>query len=222
MSDSSATLAYRQLRESILGIELRPGETLTEVRLSELLHTSRTTVRGALARLENEGLVRKTGRSYVVSPIDVSEIQQAFDFREVLEVGALRMAFAAITPERLHWVRERVSDFTDSSPMEDYMDKATRFHVDLAVLSGNPFLVRALEDVLLRLARARWLEAWGTEGRARAHADHLHLLHLIETGQEDAACEHIRAHLRRSCSRLITALQGGRRLLNLRGLAVVL
>lgn len=222
MTSSSVALAYSQLRSSILGIELRPGETLTEARLSELLQTSRTTVRGALGRLENEGLIRKEGRSYIVAPIDLTEIQQAFGFREVLEIGALRRAFPTILPEQLEWVRARACDFTDDAPMEDYMAKATRFHVDLASLCGNTLLVRALEDVLLRLARARWLEAWGSEGRARSHADHLHLLHLIESRQEDAACEHIRQHLERSCRRLVSALREDRRGLHLRGLAVVL
>lgn len=222
MTNSSAALAYGQLRDSILDLELRPGETLTEARLSGLLQTSRTTVRGALVRLENEGLIRKEGRSYIVAPIDITEIQQAFDFREVLEVGALRRAFAHTDQERLDWVRQRACDFTDDSPMEDYMQKATRFHVDLASLSGNALLVHALEDVLLRLARARWLEASGSEGRARSHTDHLQLLHLIETGQEEAACEHVRNHLRRSCTRLVTALREERRGLHLRGLAVVL
>lgn len=222
MNDSSATVAYERLKESILGVELRPGEILTETRLSEFLQTSRTTVRGALARLENEGLVRKDGRSYIVAPIDITEIEQAFEFREVLETGALRLAYVHITPEKLAWVRERASDFTDESPMEEYMHKATRFHVDLAELSGNSFIVRSLEDILVRLSRARWLEAWGPEGRARAHGDHLRLLELIEAGDLDAACDHIQAHLRRSRDHLIGALRDGRRMLHLHGLAVVL
>lgn len=220
MTSPSATLAYQQLRESILGVDLLPGEVLTEARLGERLQTSRTTVRGALARLENEGLIRKTGRSFIVAPIDLREIEEAFAFRSVLEVGALRLAFPTVTPERLAWVRDRASEFGDDTSIGDHMDRATRFHVDLAGLSGNRLIVRSLEDVLLRLARARWLEARGDGGLARSHADHLHLLDLIAARQEDAAATHLHAHIQRSCSRLVQALRDDRRGLGLRGLAV--
>jgi DNA-binding GntR family transcriptional regulator len=222
MPETTATLSYTRLREAILSIELRPGETLTEARLCVLLETSRTTVRGALARLENEGLVRKDGRSYRVSSIDAGEIQHAFQFREVLEVGALRAALPAVTPAQLSWVRARVCDFDDASTMDVYMHRATRFHTDLAALAGNPFLVRALEDVLLRLARARWLEAWGREGRDRSHADHLSLLDLMAAGDAEAACGQIQAHLHRSCTRLVTLLGEERQTAQLRRLATVL
>ena len=221
-SESSATLAHARLRDAILSLDLRPGETLTETRLSEYLHTSRTTVRSALARLQNEGLVCKDGRSFIVAPIHIPEIQQAFEYREVLEVGALRLAFPRLTRADLERVREFIDDPGRTPPLDEYLHRATDFHLELARLSGNEFLVRALEDVLVRLSRARWLEASAREGRAQAHADHLHLLELLHQGQLDAACEHVQTHLRRSRDHLITALTHERRGLRLRGLAVVL
>ncbi len=221
VTDSSAALTHRRLREAILSLELRPGEALTESRLCDLFGTSRTTVRGALARLEHEGLVRKAGRSSSVAPLDLAEIEQAFAFREMLEVSALRLSAERVTPAEVARLRARF-DGAENVPLEDYMRQATRFHVELARLSGNEFLVRALEDVLVRLSRARWLEARGGEGRARAHEDHVRLLDLLGAGDIEAACEHVQAHLRRSRDRLIAALTDGRRGLHARGLAVVL
>ena len=225
IADSSAALAYRRLREAILALDLRPGEPLTEARLCDFLGTSRTTVRGALARLVGEGLVRKAGRSCAVAPIDLAEIGQAFAYREVLEVGALRLSAprleaGQVAPEALASLRAYAA--AEDASLEDYMRGATRFHVELARLSGNELLVRALQDVLARLSRARWLEASGDEGRARARADHLRLLDLLGAGDAEAACAHTEAHLRRSRDRLLAALTDARRGLHARGLAVVL
>ncbi len=54
-----AQTVYTRLRESILSAELRPGRRLVEDELAEWLKVSRTPIREALLRLEQEGLVER-------------------------------------------------------------------------------------------------------------------------------------------------------------------
>ena len=52
----------RQLRDMILGLEIGPGERLTERWIESRFGASRTPVRAALLRLETEGLIGRDGR----------------------------------------------------------------------------------------------------------------------------------------------------------------
>jgi DNA-binding GntR family transcriptional regulator len=200
----TGNLAYQKLRQAILGLDLSPGEALTERGLEGYLTTSRTTVRGALAKLENEGLVQRDGRGYIVAPIDFAEISQALEFRALLEVGAARLSCERANAEQLTALKKQLEK--PSKNLENFMKSATDFHLELARLSGNSFFVRSLEDVLTRLSRTRWFEANAAGGQQKAMTDHKAILEAIETQDAGKAEELIRRHLERSRERLIGTL----------------
>ncbi|RVD69541.1 GntR family transcriptional regulator, partial [Mesorhizobium sp. M4A.F.Ca.ET.029.04.2.1] len=81
----------RQLREMILGLEIGPGERLTERWIESRFAASRTPVRAALLRLETEGLICRDGRGWTVSPINLAELEQIAVYREAVEVAAVRL-----------------------------------------------------------------------------------------------------------------------------------
>ena len=83
---------HAALRSAILGLDLGPGERLSERGLEARFHISRTPVRAALLRLEGEELVRRDGRGWIVTPIDLGEIAALAEFREPLECAAVRLA----------------------------------------------------------------------------------------------------------------------------------
>jgi DNA-binding GntR family transcriptional regulator len=209
-TNTNSSTAYDRLREAILALELGPGSTLTERALETRLETSRTTVRAALARLENEGLVNRDGRGYQVAPLDLLEIKRACDWREVIETAAARATIARLNQNQasdaeLETLEQQLS-LSTSEPLETYMRDATDFHINLARLAANPFMTRALEDVLTRLARARWFEAGSTNGLERADREHRQILKTIQARDADAAEQEIKAHLARSRDRLLNAL----------------
>ena len=206
LNTNASISAYDKLRQSILGLELSPGAVLTERQLEGLLETSRTTVRSALARLENEGLVARDGRGYMVAPIDLREIQHACEFREAIELAAAHATIERASDDAIQAVFLRLKNTVPDTNLETYMSRATDFHVSLAQLSGNPFFVRALEDVLTRLARARWFEARTKPARERANTEHQRILERIQKRDSDAAEREIKAHLARSRDRLLNAL----------------
>jgi DNA-binding GntR family transcriptional regulator len=205
LTTTNSSTAYDRLREAILALELGPGSTLTERALESRLETSRTTVRAALARLENEGLVNRDGRGYQVAPLDLLEIKRACDWREVIETAAARATIARATDTELEQLAQQLGTLAASEPLEMHMRDATDFHINLARLAANPFMTRALEDVLTRLARARWFEAAST-GLERANREHRQILKAIQARDANAAEHEIKAHLARSRDRLLNAL----------------
>ncbi|MCR4944650.1 MAG: GntR family transcriptional regulator [Clostridium sp.] len=91
--ESGKDYAYRVLRENIMTLELKPGELLSEVELSEKLGISRTPIREVLMKLKSEHLIEvKPQSGTYVSLIDLDLVQEARFMRFTLEEKVLKEA----------------------------------------------------------------------------------------------------------------------------------
>jgi DNA-binding GntR family transcriptional regulator len=198
--------AYRRLRRMILSLQLRPGEPLVERKLEELLAVSRTPIRAAIQQLFREGLAQRTGRVYTVAPLDLAELEEAFEFRNWLEGQIVRVA-AARRPNARQ-LRELLASVEADLDPEIELEKATDFHLSLAKLTGNRFVVASLAQVLQRIYRARYLEITRPQGADQALSDHLHLIELVQQGQAEEAAAFLQKHLERSREALLQSLEG--------------
>lgn len=143
-------VAYAKLKRQIMLNELKPGDAITELGLAQSLGCSQGTVREALFRLQEDGLVLRAGhRGTTVTPLDPEQADEILALRRRLETrGALRAA-PAVTAEALAQLRE----------LQERMDAAARtgdeyglilldtdFHAAIFRLSG----LGALEQILMR------------------------------------------------------------------------
>lgn len=212
---------HDQLREMILSLELAPGERLTERWLESRFGGSRTPARAALVRLEAEELVRRDGRNWMVAPIELGEIAALAEFREALEASAVRLACERASEADIDAVAELLDACEPDAPREEWHRVGTDFHVEVARLSGNEFLVKAVAGAMTRLSRARWLELRTEESRDHAWAEHRRLLDLIRRREPDAAAKLVCEHIRDTRDRLLASLEEDRRAFRARGFAIV-
>jgi DNA-binding GntR family transcriptional regulator len=210
-----------QLRDMILGLELGPGERLTERWIEAQFSASRTPIRAALLRLEAEGLVGREGRGWTVSPINLNEIEQIGVYREVLEIAALQLTCALEDRSGVDAIMALLDSCDAETSREEWHRVGMDFHIELARLSDNEFLSRGVRDAMQRLSRARWLEVRDTEALARAWAQHRAILDAVREGDAQKATNLMTAHLGGSRTRLIDNLREDRRGLKARGFAVV-
>ena len=90
---------YEEVREAIIDLRLQPGEPLREATIAEQLGVSKTPVREALTRLEQEGLVETTSfKGAVVSGYSAEDLQEIYELRELLEGAAARAAAESAPP----------------------------------------------------------------------------------------------------------------------------
>jgi len=214
-------LIHDQLRQLILSLDLGPGERLTERWLESQFQSSRTPIRAALMRLEGEGLVQRDGRNWVVAAIDLGEIESLAEFREPLEVTAVRLACERASEADLDAVEAMLDACRADVPREQWHQVGTDFHVEIAGLSGNPFLAKAIEGVMTRLSRARWLEVWTEASREQAWSEHRRILGFIRDKRPEEAARAASAHVRDTRDRLLRSLNADRRGLRARGFAIV-
>jgi DNA-binding GntR family transcriptional regulator len=218
--DDAAPTLHRRLREAILSLDLAPGERLSERGLEPEFGASRTPIRAALMRLESEGLVRRDDRGWRVAPIDLDEIRGLYEFREILETASARLASDRATPEDLEALAELAGSTAADETPEHSIDSGTSFHLELARLSGNAFLISAMEGVLTRLYRTRWAEVQSAESRERAHREHTAIAEALLAADADGAELATLSHLRGTGERLITSLGESRQRLRASGFSL--
>ena len=107
-SVSLADCVFERLENDILGGKYAYGEVLTEAKLSEELGVSRTPIREAIRRLEQENILRDSGRGLVVQGITPADVADILDIRLLIEGEAARRAAAHMTPQQKQALMEAV------------------------------------------------------------------------------------------------------------------
>ena len=98
---SLADQVFEKLEDDIITGNYSRGEILTELRLVEELGVSRTPIREALRRLQQEHLIVETGKGSLVLGISDEDLRDIYIIRESLEGKAARRAAESATDEEI-------------------------------------------------------------------------------------------------------------------------
>jgi GntR family transcriptional regulator, vanillate catabolism transcriptional regulator len=152
---SQTVRAQLALRDLILSGGLRPGERISELQAVETTGVSRTPVRMALVRLEEEGLLEAIpSGGFMVKAFSEREILDSIEIRGTLEGLAARFAAErGVSARNLAPLKENLAEIDvlmrqEPTPVEvfpAYVALNARFHALLADLSGSAPLIRQIE-----------------------------------------------------------------------------
>jgi DNA-binding GntR family transcriptional regulator len=147
-SDRDKRSPYDLIKDGILEGRFGPGYALVETTLAQTYEVSRTPIREALTRLEQDGLVQRSDRGLIVRERSPEEILDIYETRIVLEATAARVAAARRNQIDLITLR-RISDQELNAPVaEQDMAEANRvFHRAVWKATHN----ESLRDILMRL-----------------------------------------------------------------------
>lgn len=140
--------------------------------------------------------MQRDGKNWVVAPLNLDEIRDLYEYREILETAAARLALSRASRDDLEALREMANSEDAVETPEDSLDAGTSFHLELARVSGNPFLLDAVRNVLTRLYRTRWLEVRSAQSLDRVRDEHSAIARALladdSAGAERANLEHLR------------------------------
>ena len=148
---------YRSLKTAIIHMELKPGEKIRDQDLAEQFSVSRTPVREALRRLEDEGMVTSTPGSITrVADLNLKEVKQAF-----IVVASLHGLAAGLAVNRLKDKDFKKLGQINQSLMQSLYQgdivKAVKaddaFHGVFLKNAGNDEIVKALERITPKIRR---------------------------------------------------------------------
>ena len=150
---------YSAFKRDIVHGFFQPGEALSEKELAHRYRASRTPVREAAVRLQNDRLLRIIpNRGYFVAQITLSILNDIYEFRVAVECAAAELAAAkgAATTEAL----KELTDLAKTRCNPDnrrscarFIEADTAFHVGIARLARNQMLVRAVSEARSQMER---------------------------------------------------------------------
>lgn len=189
---SLADIVYEQVERDILSGVYQRGDSLTELRLSEQLKVSRTPVREALRRLEQDDLVESRGKSIVVVGITADDLMDILEIRSRLEGVATAKCCRRITPEELTDLDEIITlqEFYVSRNMTDkVLESDSRFHEAVYAACGSRTFEKQLTALHKKLQQYRKMSvAINTRAKASA-AEHRDIFQALTAGNADLAEE---------------------------------
>lgn len=191
---------YDSVFESVMGQRLPPGTKLPEQALCELFDAGRSVVRKVLQRLAHDHIVQlRPNRGAIVATPTPEETRQVFEARRAVEAAVVRLASRNATPEdvadlRRQMAREHEAMHRFEQPAWSRL--ASRFHLKLARLAGNPVLERYLVELVSRCSLL--VALYEPPGNASCeHDEHEALVQCIARGDAEGAVRLMDDHLTR-------------------------
>ena len=202
---SIADQIFEQLEREILAGKYHRGEILSEVALAKELGVSRTPVREAIRRLEQEDFLEETSRGLVVVGISREDMLDMYEIRLQIEGSAARRAARNISEEILSEMRDilDLQQFYCEKDSENASDQIknldSRFHEELYHACGSKPYYATLLSLHKRMTKFR-KASLSRQSRARqAILEHTAILKALEAHDEQAAEEAVLYHVR--CAR---------------------
>jgi len=207
MRTTLAKEAYDQIKRDIITCTYMPGQQIDQPQLVEKYGLGITPVREALHRLVQEGFLQPIPRfGYVVVPVSILDVNQIYELRAILEPASAHIAAKAASQEDLEQLM-RNADFSyipgDKQSTIDFVDKNAKFHLSIAIATGNSRLVEAISKVLDEMARMFFLGLNFREMSREARDEHQAIAKAIYNRDPDKAEQTAREEIAHSKERIL-------------------
>ena len=195
---SLANQVYQQIEKNILSGVYKAGEIISESKLSEELGVSRTPIREAIARLENDKLIGITPSGTVVLGITDEDVADMFAVKRALEPMVVKMAAMNISDEDLAKLKEILDQqefYQEKKNIEKDRNLDTQFHDIIYSASGSPIFQAVLSPIHHKLMKYR-KDSLTNEGRSRySIEEHVKIYEAIQAGNQEKIEELVLKHV---------------------------
>lgn len=192
---SIADQIFEQLQDEILSGKYKKGEILSEAKLSEELGVSRTPIREAVRRLEQERILDETGRGIVVVGISAEDMLDMYDIRIQLEGQVAARAAKNVTDEQLNEMQEVIDlqkFYTDkpgdvSNKSNNIRDMDSSFHELLYRASGSVVFHDTLSNIHKKIIKFRKASVSDKSRAEQSYEEHLAILDALRLHEPELA-----------------------------------
>ena len=193
--------AYTVIKENIINSKFPSGSRLQEDFLVNELGISKTPIKLALARLEQENLVETTPhRSTHVVQLNEESMRKLYTLREVLEGLAARIAAQHISDQDIQKIKKNLTRFNPSSgnlPLKSYLEIDATFHQIIMNASQNPYLKGSLERQYDLITMYKLKIASKRLNTNESYLEHHKIYEALKAGESEVAEQAMRHHIKR-------------------------
>jgi DNA-binding GntR family transcriptional regulator len=196
-----ADTVYSRIKNDIFDFRLMPDQRFSENEVARRLGVSRTPIRQALYKLEQEGYIQVAAKSgWSVRSFDFDYFDNLYDLRVILEIAAVRRvcetdpmpAFDALRKFWLVSQDERVADGKVVAVQDEW------FHQKIVEAAGNAEITRVHHDLSERIRIIRRLDFTQSERIKTTYGEHAQILRCILRRKTDQAVLLLRSHIESS------------------------
>ncbi len=207
---SLADQVFEKLEDDIITGVYARGEILTELKLVEALGVSRTPVREALRRLEQERLIRETAKGAIVLGITADDLLDIMDIRIRVEGLAASQAAKNRTQEDIEKIKSlcELQDYYFGKRDLDHLREVDdQFHELIYAMNPRSVLRDTLVPLHKKTLRFRRISIDDNTRVARSIEEHRGIAMAIIDGDEALACRLMEAHIINAKSNMIARLK---------------
>jgi DNA-binding GntR family transcriptional regulator len=205
-SKEAWTKAYEEIRHRILAMEMKPGEIVSENKLSQELGISRTPIREALKQLEQDGLISSSNRRKRVFVLTIHEVEEIFDLKIAVESHIARWAAERgeqVERKQLQQIVQRMKKFADIPEdlsevhewIDEWLEIDNQFHALLFQMANNKRSEQIVKNLNYQWHRLR-IGLLAMEGRIQKSVkEHANIARAILEGNAENAENLMKDHL---------------------------
>lgn len=209
-----ADQAYADIRRHIVEGTLPPGTRLVEHKLTESLGVSRTPLREALRRLEQDGLIeRQGGGGLRVTELTLDDLKEIMGIRGALEGYCARLAGERITAAEIEALEAAHEDATAAirdGDLAALVAANTRFHDGIDAASRSPRCIAMINGIRDWVLSYRSEVLVDEETRRRSYEQHAEIIAALRAGNGADVEQLVRDHIAEVAERLVATRQRAR------------
>ncbi len=189
--------AYETIKDKIIRCELVPGDPISEKEIIDEIGVSRTPIREALAKLEEENLIRIfPKRGIFVTDISIKDVIDIYSLRIVNESFAVRVAANHVDMERLGSYFEFWKNPNYHVSVEEHISQDRAFHSFLVESTGNKYLLQFILRLYDQANRIGYLSLERyAERLEQTRIEHIQIIKYLKEGKAADAEKAMRIHL---------------------------
>ena len=205
---SIADQIFEQLEMDILSGKYARGQILSEMNLSKELGVSRTPVREAIRRLEQEDFLEESGRGMVVSGITREDMLDMYEIRLSIEGNAARRAARCISDDMLRQMRDVLDlqrfycEKNSESSSDQIKNLDSRFHELLYAGCGSKPYQSTLIDIHKRMTKFRKASVSMQSRALQSQQEHEEIFQALAAHDEAASERAVLNHARSAMERM--------------------
>ena len=192
-------IAYNEIKEKIVNCTFAPGSFLDSAYLVQLLEMSRTPIREAITRLEQEGLVQVVSQKGVlIQNVTLKNIRDTYSAREVIEPQMILRYGKEIGMETLLDCRKKLEADMSELSIEEVVELDDLLHKVIMYASNNDYFISFFQSLCDQNRRIQYMTKSLTERRAKNQNAHLEILELLIEEDYEKASIMMEKHLKNS------------------------
>lgn len=204
---------FERVKGMILRGEIPAGKRIIESDIANFMGISRTPVREAVHKLEAEGFLNALSKGgYVVRGLSLSDIEETFDIRSILESFAAHLAAIRYTDEELLPLNDKIEEFQrhlDRHNLKELARINTDFHELLYALSRSPRLIRMIHGLRDEIFLLREVILHSEEMARLSNKDHKEIIRAIRKREVKKVEMLVREHILRGKEFVLNEIKKG-------------